>query len=190
MKPQTILLNVIFAIALSAAVLVLLDAGDAPPASERANIARQDSMVPDSTERGIAPGGNAPRDSTKPGNKKTGGAQPGSTRASEPPSQRPPIADTMPDLGPVENGLAGIMGGEGPGGAASGTGSSSSPGGSGGRNAIRDARDQTSENLRKTLGEPKRRGQDESMSIETFNRRADTLRQRQQDNLEAVIEGS
>lgn len=191
MKPQTILVNVIIAIVLSAGVLMLIDAGSAPPASEQATAAQQDS-----TQRDTTGGGSTSSSSTKRGNPKTGTAQPGSTRAPESPSQRPPIADTMPDLGPVENGLAGIMGGERPGGqpseprGPSRAGRSSSSGGSEGRKAIRDAREQTSENLRETLGEPKREGQEKSMSIEAFNQRADTLRQRQQDNLEAVIEDS
>ena len=191
MKPQTILVNVILAIVLSAGVLMLIDAGDAPPASEQATAAQQDSTQRDSTG-----GGSTSSGSTKRGNPKTGTAQPGSTRAPESPSQRPPIADTMPDLGPVENGLAGIMGGERPGGqpseprGPSRAGRSSSSGGSEGRKAIRDAREQTSENLRETLGEPKREGQEKSMSIEAFNQRADTLRQRQQENLKAVIEDS
>jgi hypothetical protein len=81
------------------------------------------------------------------------------------------------------------LGGQ-PSGAASGTGRSNSPEGSEGQKAIRDARDRTSENLRETLGEPKRESQEKSMSIEAFNQRADTLRQRQQDNLEAVIDDS
>lgn len=196
MKPQTILVNVIIAIFLSAGVLMLIDAGGAPPASERANIAQQDSTMRDSTERDSTERGSTSNDSTLPRNTNTGTAQPGSTRAPESPSQRPPIADTMPDLGPVENGLAGIMGGERPGGqpseprGPSRAGRSSSSGGSEGRKAIRDAREQTSENLRETLGEPKREGQEKSMSIEAFNQRADTLRQRQQENLEAVIEDS
>ena len=197
MKPQTILVNVIIAIFLSAGVLMLIDAGGAPPAaSERANIAQQDSTTRDSTERESTERGSTSNDSTLPRNTNTGTAQPGSTRAPESPSQRPPIADTMPDLGPVENGLAGIMGGERPGGqpseprGPSRAGRSSSSGGSEGRKAIRDAREQTSENLRETLGEPKREGREKTMSIEAFNQRADTLRQRQQENLEAVIEDS
>ena len=49
MKPQTILVNVIIAIVLSAGVLMLIDAGDAPPASEQATTAQQDSTQRDST---------------------------------------------------------------------------------------------------------------------------------------------
>ena len=189
MKPQTILVNVILAIVLSAGVLMLIDAGSAPLASKQGTAAQQDSMQRDSTG-----GGSTSSGSTKRGNTNTGTAQPSSTRAPEPPSQRPPIADTLP--GPVGNGLAGIMGGERPGGqpseprGPSRAGRSSSSGGSEGRKAIRDAREQTSENLRETLGEPKREGQEKSMSIEAFNQRADTLRQRQQENLKAVIEDS
>ena len=196
MKPQTILVNVILAIVLSAGVLMLIDAGSAPLASKQGTAAQQDSMQRDSTGGGSTSSGSTSSSSTKRGNTNTGTAQPSSTRAPEPPSQRPPIADTMPDLGPVENGLAGIMGGERPGGqpseprGPSRAGRSSSSGGSESRKAIRDAREQTSENLRETLGEPKREGQEKSMSIEAFNQRADTLRQRQQDNLEAVIEDS
>lgn len=194
MKPQTILVNVILAIVLSAGVLMLIDAGSAPLASKQGTAAQQDSMQRDSTGGGSTSSGSTSSGSTKRGNTNTGTAQPGSTRAPESPSQRPPIADTLP--GPVGNGLAGIMGGERPGGqpselrGPSRAGRSSSSGGSEGRKAIRDAREQTSENLRETLGEPKREGREKTMSIEAFNQRADTLRRQQRDNLEAVIEDS
>jgi hypothetical protein len=91
MKPQTILVNVILAIVLSAGVLMLIDAGGVPPASEQGTAAQQDSTQRESTERSSTPSGNTsggsiPSGSTERGNPKTGTAQPGSTRAAESPS--------------------------------------------------------------------------------------------------------
>lgn len=206
MKPQSILINVIVAIGVIAVALALLDTGGPPPTSEQVERTRDDS-----TQHVDVQNEGAHSDYAQDGDAQNGGAKNDAQRADTstygpqmrygPQVRRPPIADTVPT--PGLNGTVfadASRGGRGAGaepggfrgmglGASAGTGGRARSEGPAGKEAVQDARNRTSENLRETLGEPKRTGRD-PMSVETFNRRADTLRHRQQENLNAVIEGS
>lgn len=211
MKPQSILINVIVAIGFIAVALALFDTGGPPPTSEQVERTRDDSTQHVDVQNEGARNDNAQDDGAQNSGAQNGGAKDDAQRADTstygpemrygPQTRRPPIADTVPTPGLsgtvfADASRGGRGGGAEPGGfrgmglgASAETGGRARSEGPASNEAVQDARNRTSENLRETLGEPKRTSRD-PMSVETFNRRADTLHHRQQENLNAVIEGS
>jgi len=165
MKPQTLFVNTIIIAAVAAAVLVGLggtDLGNLGSAPSKRDSVKEDSPKP-----------RPPRIANP---LPAGGAE-GKSGTSQP---------TETTQGPTGNGL------EDPG----KSGSSDAPGGKprppskpDGQGEVRDVRKQVSENLKKTLGE-RSQAQRGSLSVEAYNRKADSLRQTQQDYLGKVIGGS
>ena len=176
MKPQSILINVIVAIGFIAVALALLDTGGPPPTSERVERTRDDStqhvdMQSEGTHSDNTQDGGAQNNDAQNGGAKND-VQRADTSTRGPQMRRPPIADTVPTPG-----LSGTVfadasrGGRGAGaepggfrgmspGASAGTGGRARSEGPAGNEAVQDARNRTSENLRETLGKPKRTGRD------------------------------
>lgn len=201
MKPQSILVNVIVAIVVIAVALALLDTGGPPPTSEQVGRTQDDSTQHVDVQSEGAHNDNAQDGSAQNDVQRADTSTRGPQMRYGPRMRRPPIADTIPTPGLsgtvfADASRGGRSAGAEPGGfRGMGLGASAETGGTArsedpaGKEAVQDARNRTSENLQETLGEPTRSGRD-PMSVETFNRRADTLRHRQQENLNAVIEGS